>query len=356
MKRARLTLICLLLLLPASPPSWAEPAVPGPRWVEPNWTQQAALQAAGEVDLVTELGPLFERARAGRDADLRRQLEAVTANEKWPLPARERLLHAFALGLGDLPPGAAGPESLAYLLDYRPRTLVPHEDHASAGVPLFNVPAAAAGSVNLWRRQTAHDASRGFLARGAEAWLAAYSEAGPAGRRGFMDALELASDERLRAVAALALRDMTQRPELTGVATRSAALLPDADLLGDALVRGGGPELAAALRSAAAALDESERAGLLNRLVAEAPASTRALAIAELAPGLLHDSAIAGLLFDLLDDPALGASAALSLANCPEPAVRERLTELAARGDDTPSRRAAAALAAARQADSGRRQ
>jgi hypothetical protein len=147
MKRARLTLICLLLLLPASPPSWAEPAVPGPRWVEPNWTQQAALQAAGEVDLVTELGPLFERARAGRDADLRRQLEAVTANEKWPLPARERLLHAFALGLGDLPPGAAGPESLAYLLDYRPRTLVPHEDHASAGVPLFNVPAAAAGSV-----------------------------------------------------------------------------------------------------------------------------------------------------------------------------------------------------------------
>lgn len=363
MKRPCLSLICLLLLLPASLPTWAEPAVPrfnwaAPNWTEPNWTAQAARQAAGEVDLVLELRPLFERARAGEDADLRRRLEAVTANEEWPLPARERLLHAFALGLGDLPPGAAGPESLGYLLNYRPQTLVPHEDHASAGVPLFNIAAAATGSMNLWRRQIAYDSSRKLLAQsastwGAESWVTAWLAADPASRRGLLDGLDLAPEARLREVAALALRDLSQRPELTGVAARSAALLPDPALLGDALVRGDGPELAAALRSAAAALDESERAGLLRRLVAEASAGNASLAIAEWAPGLLHDPAVAGLLFDLLGDPALGATAALALAGSRQPAVRERLAALAEHGDDAPARRAAAALAVAPRTDEG---
>lgn len=358
MKRPCLSLICLLLLLPAPLPTWAEPAVPESNWTAANWTVQAARQAAGEVDLVAELKPLFERARAGEDADLRRRLEAVAANEDWPLPARERLLHAFALGLGDLPPGAAGSESLGYLLDYRPQTLVLHEDHASAGVPLFNVPAAAAGSMNLWRRQIAYDASGKLLAQSAstwnaKSWVAAWLAADPASRRGFLDALDLAPGARLREVAALALRDLPHQPELTGVAVRSAALLPDPGLLGDALVKGDGPELAAALRSAAAALDESERAGLLRRLVAEAPAGNASLAIAEWAPGLLHDPAIAGLLFDLLGDPALGATAALALAGSTQPAVRERLAERAEHGDDASARRAAAALAVARQTEPG---
>jgi hypothetical protein len=353
MKRPCLTLICLLLLLPASPPSRAEPNWTQPDWTQPNWSKHEALQAAGEVDLVAELKPLFERARAGEDADLRERLEAVAADQRWPLPARERLLHAFALGLGDLPPGAAGPESLAYLLDYRPQTLVPHEDHASAGIPLFNIPAAASGSMNLWRRQIAYDTSRAMLAQSAESWVAAWLAADPASRRGFLDALELAPEARLREVAALALRDLPQRPELTPVAARSAAILPAPDLLGDTLVLGKGPELATALRLAADTLDETERAGLLRRLVAEAPASNAALAIAELAPGLLHEPAVAGLLFDRLGDPALGASAALALAGSRQPAVRERLAELAQRDDDAPSRRAAAALATAQRSDGG---
>lgn len=363
MKCPCLTLTCLLLLLPASPPSWAEPAAPGPRWAEsnwtePNWTEHEALQAAGEIDLVTELGPLFERARAGEDASLRGRLEAVATDERWPLPARERLLHAFALGLGDLPPGAAGPESLGYLLDYRPQTLVPHEDHASAGIPLFNIPAAASGSMNLWRRQIAYETSQAMLAQSAstwraETWVGAWLETDPASRRGFLDALDLAPEARLREVAALVLRDLPQRPELTPVAVWSAAILPAPDLLGDTLILGKGPELATALRLAARTLNEAERAGLLRRLVEEAPPGNASLAIAELAPGLLHEPAVAGLLFDRLGDPALGASAALTLAYSREPAVRERLAELARRDDDAPSRRAAAALATAQRTDGG---
>lgn len=358
MKRPCLTLTCLLLLLPASAPSGAEPAAPGPRWTEPNWTEKQALQAAGEIDLATELAPLFERARAGDDADLRGRLEAIAANQRWPLPARERLLHAFALGLGELPPGAAGPESIGYLLGYRPQTLVPHEDHAAAGVPLFNIPAAASGSMNLWRRQIAYDTSQAMLAQraptwSAETWVAAWLEHDPASRRGFLDALDRAPEARLREVAALVRRELPQRPALTPVAVWLAAMLPAPDLLGDALILGTGPELATALRLAAATLNETERARLLRRLVAEAPPGNASLAIAELAPGLLHEPSVAGLLFDRLGDPALGASAALTLAYSRQPAVREQLAELARRDNDAPSRRAAAALATAQRADDG---
>jgi hypothetical protein len=52
---------------------------------------------------VAELRPLFERARAGRDDELLQRLQRIAGNESWPQPARERILHAFALGLGDLP-------------------------------------------------------------------------------------------------------------------------------------------------------------------------------------------------------------------------------------------------------------
>lgn len=349
MNRRGLTLMCLLMLS-ASLPGWAQSALRGP-----NWTEREALRAAAEVDLLTELKPLFGRARAGEDRALRRQLEDIAANEEWPLPARERLLHAFALGIGELPAGSVGPEVLSYLRQYRPGTLVPHDDTDLAGVPLFDVPAAAAGSLNQWQRQIGYQSSGEVLARGGAAWIAAWLEAGPARRRGLADALDLASGGQLKELAVLALHDLPAQPELTLVAARAAALLPDPDLLGDALVAGGGPELAAALRSAGTSLDEAERADLLRRLVAEAPAATGSLAIAALTPGLLHDPAVAGLLFDLLSHPALGAAAALSLARSRQPAVREQLATLAARDDDTPARRAANAISAVRRADAGSR-
>jgi hypothetical protein len=372
----------LLLALLSALPLQARDALPGP-----NWARRDALQAAGTVDALRELKPLFERARAGRDDDVLRLLQRIAGAEHWPQPARERILHAFALGLGDLPPGSVGPEILDYLLTYEPRTRVPHADNDLVGVPLFDIGAAANGSVNAWERQSGLDAGRGLLAQPGHdphaaqspsqtrnsnpttnpttnpgtnpstnwitKWTEAYLAAGPARRQGFVEALDSASPEQLHALAAAALGGLAQAPDLTRVAARCAILLADPALLRQVLAAGRGPSLAATLRWAGATLPETERIELLQRLVHEAPPAVAALAIAALAPGLLQHPEVAGQLFELLGDPALGAAAALTLSRSDSPAVRDRLGELAAASGDLTARRAALAISAANQANAG---
>jgi hypothetical protein len=372
MNRFRLVNVCLLLALLTALPLRAQDAMPAP-----NWARQDALQAAGAVDALAELKPLFERARAGRDDDLLELLQRVAGAEQWPQPARERILHAFALGLGDLPPGSVGPRVLDYLLAWQPRTRVPHPDNELVGVPLFDVGAAATGAVNAWARQSGQEAARSLLAKhgedpGAapgstqpstqastpasnwtENWVDAYRAAGPARRQGFADALDDASPVQLRALAAAALGALAEAPDLTPVAVRCAVRLTDAALLRQAIVAGRGPGLASALQWAGHTLGETERIELLQGLARDAAPTSAALAIAALAPGLLQYPEVANLLFELLGDPALGAAAALALSRSDSPEVRERLAGLASGGGDLAARRAALALAAAGQANAG---
>jgi hypothetical protein len=168
-----------------------------------------------------------------------------------------------------------------------------------------------------------------------------------------VDALDSASPERLRELAAAALGGLARAPDLTPLAARCAILLTDPALLRQALVAGRGPGLASGLDEAESTLQEPERIDLLQRLVREAPPATAALAIAALAPGLLQQPEVAGLLFDLLGDPALGAAAALTLSQSGSPAMRKQLTEMAAGGSGLAARRAALALATARPANAG---
>jgi hypothetical protein len=352
MSRHYTFILCLLLALLSAQPLPARDAMPGP-----NWARRDALQAAGTIDALRELKPLFERARAGRDDDVLQLLQRIAGAEQWPQPARERILHAFALGLGDLPPGSVGPEVLDYLRTYEPRTRVPHADSDLVGVPLFDIGAAANGSVNAWERQSGLDAGRGLLAQPtmnwATQWTEAYLAAGPARRQGFAEALDSGSPEQLHELAAVVLGELAQAPDLTRVAARCAILLADPALLRQVLAVGRGPSLAATLRWADATLPESERIDLLQRLVHDAPPAVAALAIATLAPGLLQHPEVAGQLFELLGDPALGAAVALTLSRSDSPAVRERLAELAAGDGDLTARRAALAISAAGQANAG---
>jgi hypothetical protein len=247
MSRPRTVILCSLLALATPLLLPAEDAMPGPNWA------RRALLAAGTVDAVVELRPLFERARAGQDDELLQRLQRIAANERWPQPARERILHAFALGLGELPPGSVGPDVLGYLLAWQPRTRVPHADNERIGVPLFDVGNAAAGAVNTWERRVGQDSASSLLEKGgeepsaAERWIGAYLAAGPARRQGFVDALDGASPERLRELAAAALGGLAQAPDLTPPAARCAILLADPALLRQALVAGRGPGLASAL-------------------------------------------------------------------------------------------------------------
>jgi hypothetical protein len=345
------TLFAALLGLLAASPGWAQVDFP-----EPNWSAPAARAAALQADANAVLGPLFDQARLGRDPDLLARLQTLAADERLPVPARERILFDFAQGLGDLPPGAVGPDVLDYLQGYRPRTLVPHPDNDRVGIPLFNIRGATAGSLNAWRRQAGYDAGRTLLAglapapTTADVFLAEFDRASTPGRLGLADALPLARAEQLADIAGQSLAALAERPELGPVAVRAALLLGDPELLRRALAAGDGPHLAGLLAEAAAQLDEPGRVdllfGLLFGLLDTAAPANAALAVGALAPGLLHRPEVADRMFALLGDPAMGAAAALVLSESTRPDLQERLRELAA-GDGLTARRAALALASA---------
>ena len=323
---------------------------------EPNWALQEARAAAAQVDTVAALKPLFELARAGRDEDLLHALEALAEREDWTAPARERVLHTFALGLADLPPGAVSREVTDWLIGYQPRTFVPHDDYPLAGVPLYGIGTAAAGSLHSWEREAAAVEAGQLLQQGAEAWLEAWQAAGPARQRGLVDGLEAAGSEPLRGLADQALERLPADPGLTAVVARAGILLAEPAILQSAVATGGGPGLAPALRSAALTLDETERADLMRHAIRHAPAVNASLAIAELAPGVLHQPEIEALLLGKLGDRALGPAAALALAKSKSPAVRDRLEELATSGAGLQARRAVMAVELARDSAGGARQ
>ena len=341
----RSLLAAALLALACAGPLWAQVEFPAP-----NWTASAAHAAAAQADANALLGPLYERARLGREQDLLAGLNGLAANEGLSVPARERILYEFAQGLGDLPPGSAGPEVLDFLMTYPARTLVPHPDNPRVGTPLFNIRGAAAGALAAWQRQAGYDAAAALMAQAgpdlAAAYLDDFGRATAPRRQGLAAALETATQRQLTDIAARAETELSQRPELTAVAARAALLLDDGPLLQRTLAAGRGPDLAGVLADAAGQLDEPARLELLAGLLDTAPPVNASLALAALAPGLLHRPEVTERLFGLLGDRELGASAALALSDSSRPEIRERLLERT-QGDDLAARRAALALAAA---------
>ena len=344
-KSLPVALFAAVLALLAAHSLWAQVDLP-----EPNWSGPAAQAAAGQGDVSAQLAPLFDQARLGRDADLLDRLEAMAADERLTIPARERILFDFAQGLGELPPGAVGPQVFDYLQNYRPRTLVPHPDNDRVGTPLYNVGAAAAGSLNVWRRQSGFAAGQTLLAAqapdAAERFLTEFERTAEPGRLGLADALPLADPEQLAAIAAQSLAAVPERPELGPVAVRATLLLGDPEPLQRALVVADGPQLPDLLAEAGTRLEEPARIDLLFALLETATPATAALAVGTLAPGLLQRPEVADRLFQLLGDRELGSAAALVLSDSARPDLHDRLRELAA-GDDLAARRATLALTAA---------
>jgi len=91
----------------------------------------------------------------------------------------------------------------------------------------------------------------------------------------------------------------------------------------------------------------AESATLLKFGIEQAPTANAALAIAAWWPVLRHDAATRQLLINKLDDPALGSSVALALAQNPDiQTIRE--LQLIADGDSIAARRARMALSMSR--------
>ena len=273
-----ITLLAVSVLFAANAAAEGRDALP-----RPNWHRAAAAEAVDMNAARQSLASLYRLAREGRDAELLEAVKAIAIGQARPDPERDFILFTLARSLGDLGPAYVGPETLEWLSTTRSRTRVPHEESANAGVPMYNIRAAAHGALADWNR---------------------FENEGPSEGR---------------------------------------ELVLNVDTFTRALLRGGGNVTLSHIRQARMALTPEEIEVVLMAVPSMPDSSTASLVVAELADGGMGITAVRDFLFELLEHPELGATAALALSRSNEAAVLERLA-VAAEGNERTARRAALAI------------
>lgn len=271
-----LSLLIVLLLLTFS--ASAADRDPLPR---PNWNRASAAEAVDVSDTQRTLGELYGLVRAGRGEDLLLQVEAIAQGRDRSDPERDRILYMLAVSLGDLGPGYVEPAILERLAETRSRALVPHEEYRNMGVPLYNIRAAAIGSLAEWQRYEAQVAP-----------------ATPTGAEQLISELKSAS------------------PNVTAEQVRRA-----------------GRELTPA-----------EFELVLAALPAMPDPAAASVVLGSIEPETARRPAVTDQLFELLGHHELGAAAALALARSGDEAILGRLADLAGDGQGLASRRASLAI------------
>jgi len=160
---------------------------------------------------------------------------------------------------------------------------------------------------------------------------------------GYLDTLQYAEMATVIAVQNVALEQLSDSPELTPMVGATTVITIDALAIEQLLANGRGEGLSSALKKLEKRLQSADLAALLNFAIHQAPASNTTLAIAAWWPRLKHDPLTRDLMVDLLADPALGASAALALAQSPDTQTIKVLQDTAS-GDSAAARRAQMAL------------
>ena len=272
----------LILACAAFPAAVADDGMPAP-----NWNRAAALAALDKHAIAESLEYLYRLARNGQSDVLLDEVNRIADDPALPAVERDRVLQQLAAALGDFPPGYFDRRILERLATTRARVRVPHEEFPGVGVPLYNIRAAARGSLAQWERAAEPEVPLDDIAPGDLIHALAQPGAGHV--------------ERIRkARAGLSAED-------TETVLLSALDLPNA--------------------------------------------ATASILLAELAPGVIHRPAVVDLLVGLLDDPMLGGTAALALADSNDTATLDRLAEIADTNSGLASRRASLALQSRLQAE-----
>lgn len=273
-----------------------------------------------------------------------RRLRALANNEDLPLPAREAAIDRFTRSLAYLPRDAVAPEIMHYLRHFEPRTLIPHEDHRGAEVPLFNIRGLAAGMENRWRSAEFSAEAHRYIGTEPEKILAAFAAGSDPNRRsGYLNALRQANAADVLAVQDAALQRLPDNPALTPLVGLTALRTAEPEAARQLLINGRGAGFAATLNVLGRQLPATDIAALLAFAIERAPSDNASLAIGAWWPLLKHDPAIRDRVLDLLADPGLGSSAALALAKDPDILTIRSLQEIAA-GEGDAARRARMAL------------
>lgn len=335
MKSSLLMVVALVLWAPGNADGRDGPQVP-------NWDTTLAMQTANAPASQAGLEDLFALLRNGDLARLDERLNAIIFGGSLSQPVRDSILFHFTVGLADFDDVDEG--IIQRLRAVEPRVIVPHEERASVGVPLFNIAGAAEGVYQLGLRREARAQALRVMDRPPDEWVDAYLTASRAQRTGFADALGGAPVEALSGILAAALQRLPSNTELTPIAGKTALLLTDEPALEQVARHGGGSELARILEAAGRTLPAGDALALLHFAVAEAPAANAALAIAQIYPRLADEPEATGLLFDTLTDDALGSAAALALAGSGDREARAGLQRVAEDGESPAAARARHAL------------
>lgn len=309
-----------------------------------QWERGSAMAAVRSVNIDAAVNGIGDISTLADGRATLARLEQLENRSDWPLPAREAALYEFTRSLAELPRDAVAAEVMQHLQAYQARALVPHEDHASTLVPLFNIRGAAAGVENRWQRgEFAVEAAR-LLKTNPAGLVPAYTEASNHNQRaGFLDSLQLASAADVEIVQNAALEQLNKTSALTPLVGLTAVITTDTFAIQQLLNNGRGAGLSSALTQLAERLSPAEIADLMAYAIHEAPAVNASLAIAAWWPGLRHDAVMRDLLLAQLANPALGATAALALAQGPDMQTIKALQDTAD-GETVAARRAQMAL------------
>ena len=309
-----------------------------------QWDRSSAMAAVRAVDIDTAVYEISELSSLADGTKTLARLKHVETRSDWPLPAREAVVYQFTRSLAELPRDAVAPEVMQYLRSFQAQTLVPHEDHGEASVPLYNIRAAAAGVENSWQRTESGTEAAMLLEKNPATLVSVYmASTNSSQQAGYLDALQYAGMADVIAVQNVALQQLGDSPELTPMVGATTVITIDALAVEQLLVSGRGEGLSPALKKLEKRLQSADLAALLDFAIHQAPAGNATLAIAAWWPRIRHDPFTRDLMVDLLADPTLGASAALALAQSPDIQTIKALQDTA-KGDSAAARRAQMAL------------
>ena len=309
-----------------------------------QWDRGSAMAAARSVNIDREVYEIGHLSSLADGQTTLAKLKHIESRSDWPMPAREATLYEFTRSLAELPRAAVADEVMQYLQHYQAKTLVAQEDHQNSLVPLFNIRRAAAGVENGWQRTEFAVEAMELLETKPAALVSRYVESSNHNQRSaYLDALRQASMDVVLTVQNEALEQMDQASMLASLVGITAVITLDRFAIEQLLSNGSGAGLSSALRQLDKELQASETTDLLIHAILEAPAENASLAIAAWWPRLRHEAVIRDLLLDKLADPALGAAAALALAQSPDIQTIKLLQD-AAGGNSAAARRAQMAL------------
>jgi hypothetical protein len=252
-----------------------------------QWDRGSAMAAVRSVNIDTavfEVGNLASLADAETTLV---KLKNIETRSDWPLPAREAAIHQFTRSLAELPRDAVAVEIMQHLHNYQAQTLVPHEDHGDALIPLFNIRGAAAGVENSWQRAEFGAEAGALLETDPRSLVSVYAQSTNHNQASaYRDALRQADLNDVVVVQETVLESIEEKSKLTsllGVTTLRTANTIAVQML---LKNGRGAAVSPALVQLGERLQRPDIASLLEFAIEQAPASNATLAIAAWWPRL----------------------------------------------------------------------